>query len=101
MDCNVKLHKHISIWWQYPSSGQEAMYLDLIVSDGRGITTQDCAGTTYQYLGWWPLWMALSLLFAPTESQHSLRRGGSLPIGPRAARRRMYGITLKDVWHYP
>ena len=48
-----------------------------------------------------PLWMALSLLFAPTESQHSLRRGGSLPIGPRAARRRMYGITLKDVWHYP
>ena len=54
MDYNVKLHKHISIWWQYPSSGQEAMYLDLIVSNGRGITTLNCAGTTYQYLGWWP-----------------------------------------------
>ena len=88
----VLVHQHISIWWQYHSSGQETIHLDHIVINRGGmcfgITTRDCGpATAYQYLGWWPTAVPA---MAPTEQLHSLRRGGDPPIGPRAPRR-MYG----------
>ena len=49
-----------------------------------GITTEDCGGDVYQYLGWWP---SAVPAMAPAGQLHSLRRGGDPPIGPRAPRR--------------